>query len=525
MRRRWLRPFRYLFSLLATGALASSVVAAGTTPAGATTASQADYINAIAPPAQRVQATSRIPASVTIAQSALESAWGTSRLTVNDSNYFGFKCVSANDPGPIAIDCHNYPTTECTPTCHTVNAYFRVYRNAEDSLRDYARLLTTSDRYAPAFQYTNDPDEFIRQIHRGGYATDPDYANKVISIMRAHNLYRFNSGSPPPVAPVVVAGRPSVEFGGGLSVFALSATGHLYQQSYRPGAGWQVRNLGGEFDGTPVAVQWGDSLNVFAISATGHLYQVSYRAGAGWSMTDHGGQYASSPAVIAYDGGLHVFAVSSTGHLYQRTYRTGQGWTQRNLGGEFTGTPTVALWGASLNVFAISATRHLYQASTTSGTGPWTFTNHGGLYQGDPTAIVYRGMLHVFAVSTTGNLYQKAYRTGEGWLPEDNLGQPAAGRLASSPTAVTVEHDGTLQIFTIGTNQRLYQKAYRPGTGWQSTVDFGGTVTGNPTALTYTDTIQVFAINPNGNLNQKHYRTGHGWQPWANFNGIYHPYT
>jgi hypothetical protein len=504
--------------------MVAGIAVVGADPVGATTASQAAYIDAIAAPAQRVQAASRIPASVTIAQSALESAWGTSRLTVNDSNYFGFKCVSASDPGPIAIACHNYPTQECTPGCHTVNAYFRVYRNAEDSLRDYARLLTTSDRYAPAFQYTDDPDEFIRQIHRGGYATDPDYASKVISIMREHNLYRFNSGPPAPVPPVAVAGRPSVEFAGALHVFLFSATGHLYQQSYQPGAGWQTRNLGGEFDGTPVAVQWGDSLNVFAMSRTRHLYQVSYRAGAGWSMTDHGGQYASNPAVIAYDGGLHVFAVSATGQLHQRTYRTGQGWSPRNLGGEFTGTPTVAQWGTSLNVFAISQTHHLYQASTTSGTGTWTFTNHGGIYQGDPAVIAYRGTLQVFAVSTTGNLYQKAYRPGDGWLSEVNFGAPPGG-LASSPTAITFDNDGTLQIFAIGTNQRLYQKAYRPGDSWLPIVDFGGTVTGNPTALTYDNTIQIFAVNTNGNLNQKPYRTGQGWLNWANFNGTYHPYT
>ncbi|WP_163509648.1 glucosaminidase domain-containing protein [Fodinicola acaciae] len=152
-----------------------------------------DYINAAAPSAQQVQAEFRVPASVAIGQSALESNWGRSKLTVNDRNYFGFKCTSAGDPGPIATGCHDYPTQECGPSgCQTVHAYFRVYATAADSFRDYGRLLATSSRYAPAFQYVDNPDQFIREVAKAGYATDPDYASKVIGLMQTYDLYRFN---------------------------------------------------------------------------------------------------------------------------------------------------------------------------------------------------------------------------------------------------------------------------------------------------------------------------------------------
>jgi hypothetical protein len=150
------------------------------------------FLDSIIEAAQGVDSEYGVPTSVAMGQATLESGWGTSRLTVNDKNYFGFKCTSSSEPGPIAIGCHAYQTTECTPGCHTVTAYFRVYRTAGDSFRDYGRLLSTSSRYQPAFAHVNNPDEFVRAVWRGGYATDPQYPNKVIKIMQDYNLYRYN---------------------------------------------------------------------------------------------------------------------------------------------------------------------------------------------------------------------------------------------------------------------------------------------------------------------------------------------
>jgi flagellum-specific peptidoglycan hydrolase FlgJ len=153
-----------------------------------------DYLAAAGPAARRVQAEYNIPASVAAGQSVLESDWGRSTLSANDRNYFGFKCVSPSDPGPIATGCHQYNTTECTPLCHPEVAYFRVYRSMEDSFRDYGRLITTSSYYANALPYRTDPDRFIREVAKS-YATDPDYATKVIDLMRNYDLYSLNSGS------------------------------------------------------------------------------------------------------------------------------------------------------------------------------------------------------------------------------------------------------------------------------------------------------------------------------------------
>lgn len=154
---------------------------------------QESYVSAVRPIATAIHAAYDIPASVTVAQSILESNWGRSKLSVDERNYFGFKCVTPTSPGPIALRCARYPTTECIPApCHPVDAYFRSYASIDDSFRDYGRLLTTSSNYAAALPVRDDPDAFIRAVARK-YATDPEYANKVIRLMDSYDLRRFDS--------------------------------------------------------------------------------------------------------------------------------------------------------------------------------------------------------------------------------------------------------------------------------------------------------------------------------------------
>lgn len=152
------------------------------------------YLKAAEPAARAIAAEFKIPASVTAAQSILESAWGRSRLAVQDRNYFGFKCTTAG-PGPVANGCHEYPTTECTPECHPTTASFRTYESMTASFRDYGRLITTSDHYAAALPLAGDANAFVTEVAKK-YATDPSYADKVIKLMQDNDLYRFDAPQP-----------------------------------------------------------------------------------------------------------------------------------------------------------------------------------------------------------------------------------------------------------------------------------------------------------------------------------------
>lgn len=167
------------------------VAAMLTTAAPATAVDQPAFIERVGAGAKPSQAQYGVPPSVTIAQAILESAWGQSKIALEAKNYFGIKCRDGK-PGPIAIGCVSFPTWECDGGCHDTVAIFRTYASIDDSFRDHARFLRESPRYAAAFNHTGDADQFIREVHKAGYATDPAYSDKIIKLMNTYNLYRFN---------------------------------------------------------------------------------------------------------------------------------------------------------------------------------------------------------------------------------------------------------------------------------------------------------------------------------------------
>ncbi|WP_018353067.1 sporangiospore maturation cell wall hydrolase GsmA [Longispora albida] len=163
----------------------SSLPAAGARPA------PGGFIGSAVEPARSSRATYGVPVSVTIAQAILESGWGGSDLARKDHNLFGIKCFGW--PGPIAVKCASYRTSECKGTrCYRTTAQFRSYRSEADSFADHGRFLRVNDRYAGAFRHTGNPDEFARAIARAGYATDPQYAQKIVNVMKANNLYQYD---------------------------------------------------------------------------------------------------------------------------------------------------------------------------------------------------------------------------------------------------------------------------------------------------------------------------------------------
>lgn len=198
------RIMRHVIALVLGLAVCVTALAGGARPASADTPDE--FFAMAAKPAQAGQKEFGVPASVAMAQAALESGWGESSLTKEGNAFFGIKCGS--DKGPIANRCIEKVTQECDDSgCHDVVALFRGYASYTDSFRDHGSLLRNNDRYAAAFNHSDDPDQFIREVHKAGYATDPDYANKIISMMKQHDLYKYNSGeTPPPTKPTLKEG-------------------------------------------------------------------------------------------------------------------------------------------------------------------------------------------------------------------------------------------------------------------------------------------------------------------------------
>ena len=145
-----------------------------------------EFIAEIGPGAKQSNIDTGVPASITIAQGALESGWGRSGLAMQCKNLFGIKC-SPKWTGK----CQNWPTKEWSAKrgWYEVEAPFRVYPNWVASLNDHAQFFFVNSRYAPALAVRGDSNKWARQIQACGYATDPNYANKLIQIAQRFNLY------------------------------------------------------------------------------------------------------------------------------------------------------------------------------------------------------------------------------------------------------------------------------------------------------------------------------------------------
>jgi flagellum-specific peptidoglycan hydrolase FlgJ len=179
--------------------VAATLKACATAPAAPVTPAtpsltQAQFIAAAVSGAQQGWRQYGVPPSVTIAQAVLESGWGRSGLASVDRNYFGIKCQSGGF-GTIASGCHVYQTTECDKAgkCFATSDAFRTYPTMAHSFRDHGYFLKVNKRYAPAFVYTKDANNFIWQVWKAGYATDPNYYTKVTGIMAAYQLYKYDT--------------------------------------------------------------------------------------------------------------------------------------------------------------------------------------------------------------------------------------------------------------------------------------------------------------------------------------------
>lgn len=152
----------------------------------------AEFIAWVAPMAQQGEREFKVPASVAIAQAILESGWGGSRLTREANSFFGIKCHRKQSPHQNG--CHEIETREydAAGEPHLEMARFRSYATPADSFLDHGHFLRNTKRYRAAFKHSDNPERFIHEVHKAGYATDPNYAHMIISIIHKYDLSRFD---------------------------------------------------------------------------------------------------------------------------------------------------------------------------------------------------------------------------------------------------------------------------------------------------------------------------------------------
>lgn len=138
------------------------------------------FIATISGPAQASMAQTKIPASFTVADAALESGWG---AACPGNNLYGIKATPNWTGATTTQQTHEVVNGQTI----TITAVFRAYPDWLASINDHAQFLLTNPRYQPAFAYTCGIN-FAQAVAAAGYATDPQYAQKIISIIKAHGL-------------------------------------------------------------------------------------------------------------------------------------------------------------------------------------------------------------------------------------------------------------------------------------------------------------------------------------------------
>jgi LysM repeat protein len=124
-----------------------------------------------------------IPASITLAQGILESAFGNSELAREANNHFGIKCHSSWTGKKTYAD--DDEKGEC----------FRVYKNATQSYIDHSNFLKNGKRYQFLFEYdVSDYKKWAHGLKQAGYATNPQYAPKLIRLIEELNLTQYDKG-------------------------------------------------------------------------------------------------------------------------------------------------------------------------------------------------------------------------------------------------------------------------------------------------------------------------------------------
>ncbi len=149
-----------------------------------------EYVNSYKDLAVREMKRTGIPASITLAQGIIESDCGHSSLASEANNHFGIKCHD-DWTGPT-IRHNDNQRNEC----------FRKYSRPEESFYDHSDFLKSGSRYSFLFSLNStDYKAWAHGLKKAGYATNPDYANMLISTIEENNLWYFDHGYNASVMP------------------------------------------------------------------------------------------------------------------------------------------------------------------------------------------------------------------------------------------------------------------------------------------------------------------------------------
>jgi flagellar protein FlgJ len=139
------------------------------------------FIEQVMPHAQAAARELGVDPRALVAQAALETGWGTSQPADaggTSHNLFGIKAGANWQGASVTSDTTEYSAG----VAGTERARFRSYEDIAESVADYVRVIRDNPRYSAALNTGDDVRAFANALQRGGYATDPQYANKLVAV-------------------------------------------------------------------------------------------------------------------------------------------------------------------------------------------------------------------------------------------------------------------------------------------------------------------------------------------------------
>lgn len=151
--------------------------------------SKKQFISTIAPYAEQTYRKHKIFASITLAQAMLESNTGNSKLTRKANNLFGIKAYKWTGKTIKMPTKEHYKGSEVV-----VMSTFRSYDNWDESIEDHTNFLKQNSTYEQhgVFKASNYTEQ-AEAIQAAGYATDPDYAKKLIALIKKYSLDKYDN--------------------------------------------------------------------------------------------------------------------------------------------------------------------------------------------------------------------------------------------------------------------------------------------------------------------------------------------
>ncbi|SDE57444.1 flagellar protein FlgJ [Pseudomonas extremaustralis] len=159
-------------------------------PAKKAFSSQDEFVATMLPMAKAAAARIGVDPKYLVAQAALETGWGKSVMRAEDGssshNLFGIKAGQSWQGGQARAITSEFRDGAMVKE----TAQFRSYNSYQDSFHDLVTLLQSNDRYKEVVKSADNPEQFVRELQKAGYATDPDYASKISQIAKTMNSYQ-----------------------------------------------------------------------------------------------------------------------------------------------------------------------------------------------------------------------------------------------------------------------------------------------------------------------------------------------